>query len=114
MTGFSFLTSKKLKKLHQIFTWFTVFSLIFQLSSGLFLARPAFAEETTPLETSVEEPTEEPTAVEEISIEPTEETPAEPVDEVPTEELVEEPIEEIIEELAGRDCGRRSYRRRTD
>ncbi len=105
MTGFSFLTSKRLKKFHQTFTWLTIFSLIFQLSSGLFLARPAFAEEEILLETLVEETVEEPTAVEETSIEPTEETPAELVDEIPAEEPVEEPIEEIVEELTGEIVG---------
>lgn len=101
MSGIFNLTPKRLKKLQKIFTWFAIFSLVLQMGSGAFLARPAFAEETTPPETPVEQivesaPTEE----------PADEAPAEePVEEVQPE-LVEGPVltveqeEEMIEEPA--------------
>jgi len=45
VTGFFHLTPKKQKKLHQFFSSLAIFSLLLQLVSGIFYARPVLSEE---------------------------------------------------------------------
>jgi len=42
------LTPKRMKKIKKIFAWVSIFSLVFQIGSGLIFAQPVIAEEPTP------------------------------------------------------------------
>ncbi len=93
----------------KFFAWFSIFSLVLQIGSGVLLYQPAFAEEeATPTpeqtETVVETPTPEPTVTETLPVEPTPtieviptETPTEPLAD-PTLAVVEPEQEPTVPE----------------
>lgn len=92
-----------MKKLQKFFAWFSIFSLILQIGSGVFLYQPAFAEEEatptpeqteTVVETPVEpQPTSEPTVTETPPAEEVSPTPTPTIEVIPSETPTEPPAE---------------------